>query len=310
MHETAAAVELAGHRRDRAGRRPRHRRPGHRHEPAAGGAGRQRRRGPGGGGGAAGGAALADPRPLPDPHRASGRLAGTAADPEAGRRDAQRALESGDGLEGSPSSWPPGGDLRVADDLSILPQAPVTSEVPAPRTTGWRRSTPRPWAGSRPPSAPAGSARTTTSTRPWPSNSAKLGDRVTSGSAHRPHPGPRRGRRRLGRRRGAPGRPRWSDHPTPAPPLVHGVQADPPGRPPAETVRRVLGVAAERRVPAPVPPFERADPWAHRCSGSATTRSCSRRSWSRSSWASPSTSSATPPWPASRATRRPAPRVG
>jgi pyrimidine-nucleoside phosphorylase len=64
-------------------------------------------------------------------------LAGTAADPEAGRRDAERALERGDGLERFRQFVAAqGGDPRVADDLSLLPQAPHTTEVEAPRD-GW-----------------------------------------------------------------------------------------------------------------------------------------------------------------------------
>jgi pyrimidine-nucleoside phosphorylase len=64
-------------------------------------------------------------------------LAGKAPDPEAGRRDAQQALESGAGLERFRQFVAAqGGDPRVADDLSILPQAPVTTEVQAPQD-GW-----------------------------------------------------------------------------------------------------------------------------------------------------------------------------
>ena len=64
-------------------------------------------------------------------------LAGRAADPWEGRRDAERALERGDGLERfRPFVAAQGGDPRVADDLSLLPQAPITTEVLAPRD-GW-----------------------------------------------------------------------------------------------------------------------------------------------------------------------------
>ena len=74
-----------------------------------------------------------------------------------------------------------GGDPRVADDLSILPQAPVTTEVRRPGTAGWRRSTPRPSAGSRPPCA--GRQRKDDDIDPAVAVelSAKLGDQVTSG---------------------------------------------------------------------------------------------------------------------------------
>jgi len=64
-------------------------------------------------------------------------LAGTAPDPEDGRRAAQRALESGAGLEKLRQFVEAqGGDPRVADDLSLLPQAPVHLEVTA-REAGW-----------------------------------------------------------------------------------------------------------------------------------------------------------------------------
>src|SRR4029453_16181690 len=67
-------------------------------------------------------------------------LAGLAADPEAGRRDARRALERGDGLERFRQFVAAqGGDPRVADDLSLLPPAPLTPGVQAPRGRGGAR---------------------------------------------------------------------------------------------------------------------------------------------------------------------------
>jgi len=57
-------------------------------------------------------------------------LAGVAPDPEEGRKAALRALERGDGLEKLRQFVEAqGGDPRVADDLSLLPQAPVHLDV-------------------------------------------------------------------------------------------------------------------------------------------------------------------------------------
>jgi len=59
-------------------------------------------------------------------------LAGIAPDPDEGRRAAQRALETGAGLEKLRQFVEAqGGDPRVADDLSLLPQAPVHLDVTA-----------------------------------------------------------------------------------------------------------------------------------------------------------------------------------
>jgi len=59
-------------------------------------------------------------------------LAGIAPDPDEGRRAAQRTLETGAGLEKLRQFVEAqGGDPRVADDLSLLPQAPVHLDVTA-----------------------------------------------------------------------------------------------------------------------------------------------------------------------------------
>jgi pyrimidine-nucleoside phosphorylase len=151
-------------------------------------------------------------------------LAGTAADPEAGRRDAQRALESGDGLEKLRELVAAqGGDPRVADDLSILPQAPVETEVPAPRD-GWLAAVDAEAVGRVAAALGAGRQRKDDDIDPAVAVElpAKLGDRVTSGQ-----PIARiLARDEAAARSAADGllaALRWSDHPTPAPPLVHEV---------------------------------------------------------------------------------------
>jgi pyrimidine-nucleoside phosphorylase len=151
-------------------------------------------------------------------------LAGTAADPEAGRRDAQRALESGDGLEKLRELVAAqGGDPRVADDLSILPQAPVETEVPAPRD-GWLGAVDAEAVGRVAAALGAGRQRKDDDIDPAVAVelSAKLGDRVTSGQPI----GRILARDEAAARSAADGllaALRWSDHPTPAPPLVHEV---------------------------------------------------------------------------------------
>jgi pyrimidine-nucleoside phosphorylase len=151
-------------------------------------------------------------------------LAGTAADPEAGRRDAQRALESGDGLERFRELVAAqGGDPRVADDLSILPQAPVATEVPAPRD-GWLAAVDAEAVGRVAAALGAGRQRKDDDIDPAVAVelSAKLGDRVASGQ-----PIARiLARDEAAARTAADGllaALHWSDHPTPAPPLVHEV---------------------------------------------------------------------------------------
>jgi pyrimidine-nucleoside phosphorylase len=151
-------------------------------------------------------------------------LAGTAADPEAGRRDAERALERGDGLERFREFVAAqGGDPRVADDLSILPQPALTAEVRAPRD-GWLEVVDAEAVGRAAAALGAGRQRKDDEIDPavaielW----TKLGDRVEAGQP-------------IGRilaRNQDTARPaadslldalRWSDHPSQAPPLVHQV---------------------------------------------------------------------------------------
>jgi pyrimidine-nucleoside phosphorylase len=151
-------------------------------------------------------------------------LAGTAPDPEAGRRDAERALERGDGLERFREFVAAqGGDPRVADDLSILPQPALTAEVRAPRD-GWLEAVDAEAVGRAAAALGAGRQRKDDEIDPavaielW----TKLGDRVEAGQP-------------IGRilaRNQDTARPaadslldalRWSDHPSQAPPLVHQV---------------------------------------------------------------------------------------
>jgi pyrimidine-nucleoside phosphorylase len=64
-------------------------------------------------------------------------LAGVASDPEDGRHRAVKALDGGAGLEKLREFVAAqGGDPRVLDDLSLLPQAPVRRELTAPEH-GW-----------------------------------------------------------------------------------------------------------------------------------------------------------------------------
>jgi len=64
-------------------------------------------------------------------------LAGVASDPEEGRQRAAKALDGGAGLEKLRDMVAAqGGDPRVLDDLSLLPQAPVRRDLTAPRA-GW-----------------------------------------------------------------------------------------------------------------------------------------------------------------------------
>jgi pyrimidine-nucleoside phosphorylase len=151
-------------------------------------------------------------------------LAGTAADPDAGRREAQRALESGDGLEKFREFVAAqGGDPRVADDLSILPQAPVETEVPAPRD-GWLAAVDAEAVGRVAAALGAGRQRKDDDIDPAVAVelSTKLGDRVAAGQPiarvlARDEPAARAAAD------GLLAALRWSDHPTPAPPLVHEV---------------------------------------------------------------------------------------
>ena len=64
-------------------------------------------------------------------------LAGVASDPQEGRQRAAKALDGGAGLEKLHELVAAqGGDRRVLDDLSLLPQAPVRRDLTAPRA-GW-----------------------------------------------------------------------------------------------------------------------------------------------------------------------------
>jgi pyrimidine-nucleoside phosphorylase len=151
-------------------------------------------------------------------------LAGTAADAEAGRRDARRALESGDGLERFRQFVAAqGGDPRVADDLSILPRAPHTLEVEAPRD-GWLAAVDAEAIGRVAAALGAGRQHKDDDIDPAVAVelSAKVGDRVEAGQPI----GRILARDESAARSAADGllaALRWSDHPTPSPPLVHEV---------------------------------------------------------------------------------------
>jgi pyrimidine-nucleoside phosphorylase len=151
-------------------------------------------------------------------------LAGKAADPEAGRRDAEQVLERGDGLERFRDFVAAqGGDPRVADDLSLLPQAPLTHEVEAPRD-GWLEAVDAEAVGRVAAALGAGRRRKDDEIDPavavelW----TKLGDRVEGGQPL----GRILARDEESARSAADGLRaalRWSDHPSHAPPLVHQV---------------------------------------------------------------------------------------
>jgi pyrimidine-nucleoside phosphorylase len=151
-------------------------------------------------------------------------LAGKAADPDAGRRDAEQVLERGDGLERFRDFVAAqGGDPRVADDLSLLPQAPLTHEVEAPRD-GWLEAVDAEAVGRVAAALGAGRRRKDDEIDPavavelW----TKLGDRVEGGQPL----GRILARDEQSARSAADGLRaalRWSDHPSHAPPLVHQV---------------------------------------------------------------------------------------
>jgi pyrimidine-nucleoside phosphorylase len=151
-------------------------------------------------------------------------LAGRAGDPEAGRRDAERALERGDGLERFRDFVAAqGGDPRVVDDLSLLPQAPVTVEVPAP-ADGWLEAVDAEAVGRVAAALGAGRQRKDDDIDPAVAVelSTKIGDRVEAG---RPT-GRILARDEEAARAAADGllaALRWSDRPVQAPPLVHEV---------------------------------------------------------------------------------------
>jgi pyrimidine-nucleoside phosphorylase len=151
-------------------------------------------------------------------------LAGRAGDPEAGRRDAERALERGDGLERFRDFVAAqGGDPRVVDDLSLLPQAPVTVEVAAP-ADGWLEAVDAEAVGRVAAALGAGRQRKDDDVDPAVAVelSTKIGDRVEAG---RPA-GRILARDEEAARAAADGllaALRWSDRPVQAPPLVHEV---------------------------------------------------------------------------------------
>ena len=151
-------------------------------------------------------------------------LAGRAADPWEGRRDAERALERGDGLERFRAFVAAqGGDPRVADDLSLLPQAPIATEVPAPQD-GWLAAVDAEAVGRVAAALGAGRQRKDDEIDPAVAVelSAKLGDRVERGQPI----GQILARDEDAARSATDGllaALRWSDQPTVAPPLVHEV---------------------------------------------------------------------------------------
>jgi pyrimidine-nucleoside phosphorylase len=151
-------------------------------------------------------------------------LAGKAADPLAGRRDAEQALQRGHGLERFRDFVAAqGGDPRVADDLSILPQAPVTLEVEAPEH-GWLEAVDAEAVGRVAAALGAGRQRKDDDIDPAVAVelATKLGDQVEAGQPI----GRILARDKEAARSSADGllaALRWSDRPRQAPPLVHEV---------------------------------------------------------------------------------------
>jgi pyrimidine-nucleoside phosphorylase len=151
-------------------------------------------------------------------------LAGTAPDPEAGRRDAWRALERGEGLERFREFVAAqGGDPRVADDLSILPRAPLTTVVEAP-VDGWLAGVDAEAVGRVAAALGAGRQRKDDDIDPAVAVelTVKLGDRVAAGQPV----GRILARDKEAARSASDGllaALRWSDRPVEAPPLVHEV---------------------------------------------------------------------------------------
>jgi thymidine phosphorylase len=151
-------------------------------------------------------------------------LAGVAADPEEGRRHAERALDSGAGLERFRDFVAAqGGDPRVADDLSLLPQAPVALGVEAP-AGGWLEAVDAEEVGQVAAALGAGRQRKDDEVDPAVAVEldVKLGDRVDAGQ-----PVGRILARDRAAARAAAGALlaalRWSDRPSRVPPLVHEV---------------------------------------------------------------------------------------
>jgi pyrimidine-nucleoside phosphorylase len=116
-----------------------------------------------------------------------------------------------------------GGDPRVADDLSILPQAPVALEVQAP-CQGWLAAVDAEAVGRVAAALGAGRQRKDDEIDPAVAVEldAKLGDRVDAGQPI----GRILARDEAAARAAADGllaALRWSDRPGTAPPLVHEV---------------------------------------------------------------------------------------
>ncbi len=155
-------------------------------------------------------------------------LAGVAPDPEAGRDRARVVLERGDGLERFRDFVAAqGGDPRVADDLSLLPGAPVERRVTAP-AVGWLAAVDAEAVGQVAAALGAGRQR---KDAPVDAGVAvelpvKIGDRVAAGQPigrilARTRADADEAATRLLAALG------WSDRPVPAPPLVHEVIAPP-----------------------------------------------------------------------------------
>jgi thymidine phosphorylase len=110
-------------------------------------------------------------------------LAGVAADPEDGLRRATKALDGGAGLEKLRELVAAqGGDPRVLDDLSLLPQAPVRRDLTAPRA-GWLAEVDAEAVGQAAAGLGAGRRRKEDHIDPAVAVelTAKLGDRVEAG---------------------------------------------------------------------------------------------------------------------------------
>jgi pyrimidine-nucleoside phosphorylase len=151
-------------------------------------------------------------------------LAGVVADAEAGREGARLALERGDGLERFRAFVAAqGGDPKVADDLSLLPSAPVVHQVAAPRD-GWLAGVDAEAVGQIAASLGAGRRRVQDDVDPAVAVElpVKIGDRLAAGDpvgrvlARDEAAAAAAGERLLGALR-------WSDGPVAAPPLVHRV---------------------------------------------------------------------------------------
>jgi pyrimidine-nucleoside phosphorylase len=151
-------------------------------------------------------------------------LAGVVPNAEAGREGARQALERGEALECFRAFVAAqGGDPKVADDLSLLPSAPVVREVVAPRD-GWLTAVDAEAVGRIAASLGAGRRRVQDDVDPAVAVElpVKIGDRLGKGEpvgrvlARDEEAAEAAGERLLRALR-------WSDHPEPAPPLVYRV---------------------------------------------------------------------------------------